>query len=673
MRRAARPEAGGERPVTHRQGAGGSAPAVRRDRMPGPIGLVRRLVFGRPVPTAAGLAHRLPIYLALPVFASDALSSVAYATEEILFVLAAAWALGNAGPATGLLMPVTAAIVVLILIVVNSYRNAVHHYPTSGGSYTVAKHNLGVYPGLTAAAALAIDYVMTVAVSVSAGIAAVTSAYPVLYHYRVELALVGLGLMALVNLRGVKESGWTFALPAYGFIVAIGLVILSSVYHYLCGTIVPVPPAAGAITPIAAVSVLIVLRAFSNGCSAMTGVEAVSNGISAFAPPEARNASRTLAILAGLLVFLFAGVGFSAHVYGVLPSHTETVVSQLARANFGHGFLYSIVAYSTLAILLVAANTSFAGFPRLFSIVSADGYAPRIFTQLGDKLVFNRGIYTLTAVSAVLIVAFHASVNAMIPLYAVGVFLCFTLSQAGMARKLSVDRQRGWQASAAFSAIGAVVTGIVTAVIIQSKFIQGAWVVVVLIPVLVFVGRGIKAHYDWFSSRMRVDPREFSPLRDPAEPLTVITLLSDLNRGALQGLNCAMDIAGERPHTEVRALHVELVPEATERLRERWRRYVEPFVGKHVRLEVVQSPYRWLIPPVLDYVDRMMRERPGTRLVMVIAEFETGNPITHLLHNASARRLYAALRNKPQVMIVTSRFFIRDVGTSQPSQPGSGS
>jgi amino acid transporter len=642
--------------------AGRMQSGVQREVMPGWFGRFRRVVFGRPVPSAAALEHRLPVGLALPVFASDALSSVAYATEEILIVLAATFAANRVGSAAGLQVPITLAIVGLILIVAASYRMAIAHYPTSGGSYTVAKHNLGAYPGLTAAAALAIDYIMTVAVSVSAGVAALTSAFPVLYPWRVWLAVVLVAFIAFVNLRGVREAGWIFALPAYSFIMLIGILIFSSLYHYLTGTVVPAPPPAGAIAPLHSLALLVILRAFSNGCSAMTGIEAVSNGVSAFKVPEVKHAQQTMVALALILMFLFTGVGFSAHAYQIVPTHLETVVSQLARSNFGGGVLYHLIAYATLAILLVAANTSYAGFPRLLAIVAADGYAPRILNQLGDKMVYNRGIYALTAISMVLILLFNASVNALIPLYAVGVFVSFTLAQAGLARKVSLERKRGWRQLALMSGTGALITGLVALVIAESKFMQGAWVVILLIPLLVFAARAIKAHYDWFSRAMAVDPHYYKELRDPAEPITVITLLSDLNRGALEGLDCAMDIAGGRKDSHVRALHVELAPHASARLQERWRRYVEPYVGKHVRLDVVPSPYRWLVPPVLDYIDRMAAEHAHDRIVVIIPEFETGNPITHLLHNASARRLYAALLDKPHVTIVSCRFFMRPKG-----------
>lgn len=631
-----------------------------RDVMPGWVGRLRRLVFGKPVPSAQRYAHRLPVALALAVFASDALSSVAYATEEVLIVLAAVYLYAGGPSATGLQIAISVGIAILIAIVAFSYRMAIAHYPTSGGSYTVAKNNLGMYPGLVAAAALAIDYIMTVAVSVSAGVAALTSAVPSLFEYRVWIAVGLVVFIALVNLRGVREAGWVFALPAYSFITMIFILCGTSLWHiFVLHQIPHVPVPEGAVTPVASLSILVILRAFSNGCSAMTGVEAVSNGVSAFKVPEVKHAQQTLLVLAVILILMFLGTGVSAHYYGIIPSHHETVISQLARANFGSGLIYQLVTYSTLLILMVAANTSYADFPRLLSIVASDGYAPRIFTQLGDKLVYNRGIYTLSAVSILLVILFKATVNSLIPLYAVGVFLCFTLSQFGMARKMHSDKKPHWRMMWLISTLGALITGIVTLVIIEAKFMQGAWVVVLLIPLLVWAARSVKSHYDWFVKTMTVEGREFSPLRDPAEPLTVITLVSDLNRGALEGLDCALDIAGGREHSMVRALNIEIQPEYTERLRERWRRYVEPYVGKHVRFEVQPSPYRWLIPPVLEYIERVRKERPHDRIVVVIPEFETGGIISRLLHNASSRRLYDALVGIQNLTVVTCRFFIR--------------
>jgi hypothetical protein len=307
---------------------------------------------------------------------------------------------------------------------------------------------------------------------------------------------------------------------------------------------------------------------------------------------------------------------------------------------------------------MIAANTSFAAFPQLLSMVANDGYAPRIFSQMGDKLVYNRGIYALTILSGLLIFVFKASVTGLIPLYAVGVTLCFTLSQAGMVRLASRERGQGWRQTVIFCGLGTLITGAVTIVIAESKFLEGAWLVVLLIPLFVFAARGVKGHYDWFQRMMAVEEKSFKPLR-VLEPLTVITLVSDLNRGALEGLDCARDIAGNHKDSRVRALYVELVPERTERFRERWRHHVEPYVGKQVRLDVVPSPYRWLIPPVLNYITRVEAEFPGHRIIVVIPEFETGSAVTHLLHNASARRLYVALAGRPNLTIVSCRYFIR--------------
>lgn len=620
----------------------------------------KRLVLGAPLSSSVQLHHRLPIFLALPVFASDALSSVAYGTEEILIVLAAAWSVPGGPPALGMQLPISIAIAVLMLIVANSYRRAIHLYPTSGGSYTVSRRNLGATWGLVAGAALMIDYILTVAVSVSAGVAALTSYFQQLQPMRVELAVILVLFIAYINLRGVRESGWWFAVPAYSFVLMIGALIVSSVWHYLTGTVQPVPLAPEAISVQHGLGLFVILRAFSNGCSSLTGVEAVSNGVSAFQPPEARNAAKTLMILILTLIVMFLGVGFAAHVYQVVPSHSITLLTQLARANFGNGLLTALVAYATLAILMVAANTSFAGFPRVLALMAADGYAPRQFAGLGDRLVYSRGIFALTLVSIALIVAFQATVNSLIPLYAVGVFLCFTLSQAGMIRKLLRTRQQGWFSALLLNCIGVLVTGAVTLVVAVSKFTQGAWMVVVLIPVIVAIARAIKLHYLWFERKLSTYREDYNPLRHSSMPLTVLVLVSgDIHRGTLEGIECARDFAGGNPRNQLRALHIEFDSSRTPRLLERWKQMVEEPLHGQFRLDVVHSPYRWLAEPVLEYLDKLNSERMGDRIIVVIPEFETGSWWTRLLHNASGRRLREILLMRPNITVVTSRFFLK--------------
>jgi len=635
-------------------------------------GFFRNIIFGKPLATSVALEHRLPILFALPVFASDALSSVAYGTEEILRVLAPLVLLGGL-PAAGMQIFITLGIAILMIIVAASYRQAIHLYPAGGGSYSVARDNLGVAPGLIAAAALVIDYILTVAVSVSAGVFAFTSMLSALRPYKIEIAIVLVLIITMINLRGTKESGWVFAIPAYSFMFMIGALLATALYHYFTGTVHPLamtgetarytlpPDAIRTTTTIAGWFAL--SKAFSNGCSAMTGVEAVSNGVSAFQPPEAKNAAKTLLILISILVVMFIGVGFAALVYHAIPSmhETESVISQVARAVFGQtSIAYFIIQVATTLILMVAANTSFAGFPRLLSIVAKDGYAPKAFNNLGDRLVYNQGILALMLVSLCLVVGFRAEVSKLIPLYAIGVFLCFTFSQLGMVRKVMQLREKGWQRMVVVNGLGAVVTGAVTIVVGVSKFMDGAYMVVVLIPILVGVCYLIKRHYDWFDSTMTVHDYDFNPLSEPAEPLTVLVLVSsDIHRGILEGLECGRAITEGHPNAILRAVHIEMDPEKTPRLRAKWEQFVEPFLSPKIKLDVIPSPYRWLIEPILDYLDWIDLERTGDRVIVVLPEFETGGWITQFLHNFTARRLRTALLNRPHVTVVSSRFFMK--------------
>lgn len=641
---------------------------------------LRGLIFGKPLATSVQLEHRLPIYLALPVFASDALSSVAYATQEILLQFGEAHI---TAAILRILIFISIAIALLILIVGTSYRQAIHLYPSGGGSYSVSRDNLGVLPGLVAAAALVVDYILTVAVSVSAGVENLASVPAMKFLHggialfaflgvhtpvkmTVLLAILLIAFITLLNLRGTKESGWAFALPAYTFILMLTLVIVVTIFRFVSGNIHPLHDITTNTAPTATgwLFILLIMKAFSSGCSALTGVEAVSNGVSAFEPPEARNASRTLAVLMFLLVFLFVGVSGSAVLYHTIPSETNTVISQITLGSFGQSvfgqILYSITILATLTVLMIAANTSFAGFPRLLAIVAGDGYMPKSFTSLGDRLVHTQGILALTIVSILLIIAFDARTNALIPLYAVGVFLCFTLSQLGMVKKVREMREEGWRRTMTINLIGAGVTGAVTIIQALSKFKDGAWMVVVVIPLLVLVCYAIKRHYEWFDKTMTVHDFDYNPLSEPAEPLTILVLVSsDIHRGILEGLECARAIAEGHPGSVLRAVHVELDPEKTERLRVKWAKFVEPFLGTKIKLDVIPSPYRWLIEPVMDYLDWTDLERTGDRVIVVLPEFETGSWLTQFLHNFTARRMRQALLNRPHITVVSSRFFMK--------------
>ncbi|MFH0887424.1 MAG: APC family permease [bacterium] len=629
-------------------------------------------MFGKPLASHLHLEQRLPIFLALPVFASDAISSVAYGTQEILLVLAAV-VIAPGLTASHYLIWISLAIAVLMLIVATSYRRAVHLYPTSGGSYTVTKSNLGPIMGLVAAGALLIDYIMTVAVSISSGVDALTSAYLFLKPYSVELAITFILLITLVNLRGAKESGWWFALPLYAFVGLVGSMIIISFVKFITHSYGSLPIPAHAIVPESTIAnsglllLFVILHAFSNGCSSLTGTEAISNGVSAFKPPESKNAARTLGIMVAVLIFLFLGVSFSAAMYNLVPADPNlggiTVLAQIAQANFAGNLsiFFYLTQFATLAILIVAANTSYADFPRLLAFVARDRFAPKAFISQGDRLVFNRGILALAIISSFLVFWFNANVNLLIGLYAVGVFLCFTLSQLGMIRKFFQLREKGWKRAVLINAIGAVVTGMVTAVVLITKFTHGAVLVVILIPILILVALAIHKHYEWFDKKMLLHPkRDVNPLTLPPEPLSVIVLLSsDVHRGTIEGLECARDIVYGRTDSILRAVHIEIDHEKTTRLKEKWKTFVEPFMSKEIRLDIIPSPYRWLIEPVMEYLDEIDKERPGHRVILVLPEFDTGSFWTQLLHNFTGRRLRNALLNRPNVTVVSSRYFMQ--------------
>jgi amino acid transporter len=475
----------------------------------------------------------LPISLALPIFSADAISSVAYATEAAMVVL-----VGVSLGALHWTLPIAVAVSILMAIVVASYRQTVRAYAQSGGAYVVAKENLGKLPSLVAAAALLVDYVLTVAVSVASGVFAITSAVSSLAPYRVALSLAAIGLIAFVNLRGVREAGFLFAIPTYGFIVALYITIGTGITRCATGTCphatVPNPLAAG----VGAVGVLVILRAFSSGASALTGVEAIANGVNAFKRPQSANAARSLAVLGTIAISLFLGVSWLAVHMHARPSTTDSVLSQIARAAFPAGgaasFMYWVVQVFTFAVLVLAANTSYQGFPRLSALLAKDGFVARQFTNLGDRLVFSNGVVVLTAAAMGLIVIYHANVNSLIHLYVVGVFTAFTLSQAGMVRYWLRTRDSGWQYRGAVNAVGALTTGIVAVVVIWSKFAEGAWLVIVAIPLLVLLFLGINRHYRRFARRLQVGVSAVRTARKPTNKVLLwVESLDVATEGAL--------------------------------------------------------------------------------------------------------------------------------------------
>ncbi|HEX7765125.1 MAG TPA: APC family permease [Nitrospira sp.] len=599
---------------------------------------LKRLLVGPALKTARAAEERLTKTVALAVFASDPLSSVAYATEEILLILVLA---GTAF--VHFSIPISLCILTLLTILTLSYREIIFEYPTGGGAYIVAKTNLGELPGLTAAAALTIDYVLTVAVSVAAGVAAVTSAFPSLHSHRVTIGVVAVLFVMTINLRGVRESGKFFAVPTYLFIASLLLMIGVGGWQVFMGQrhsiVVQESPVVESLT------FFLLLRAFSSGCTAVTGVEVISNGVSAFKHPESKNAASTMSAMAVILAVLFLGITLLASLYGVLPREDETVVSQIARATFGEGTLYYVVQVSTMAILILAANSSFHGFPRLASILARDGYMPHQMSGMGDRLVFSNGIIVLGLLACFLIVAFEGETHALIPLYAVGVFLSFTLSQAGMVKHWLHNRGLHWQKRLTINAVGALATGGATVIIAATKFLHGAWIVVALLPFIIWLFRKVHEHYGAVERQMALtrDHRPPKPRRN-----IVLIPISEVNRAALQALDYARGHGGD-----VRALFVGVDSEATARFEMQWAQW-----GCGVPLVVVPSPYRSIVGSLLDYIEELLDKDQNCWVTVVIPEVLPARWWHNVLHNQRALILKAALLFRNRVILTDVPFHL---------------
>jgi amino acid transporter len=597
---------------------------------------LKRVLVGRPIPTSLDQHERLSRVTGLAVFASDALSSVAYATEAILVVLVAGGAVALRAS-----LPIAVAIAALIAVVVMSFRQSILAYPRGGGAYIVTRENLGRYPSLVAGAALLIDYVLTVAVSIAAGIDAITSAIPPLYPHRVSLCVAGVVAIALVNLRGIRESGRLFAAPTYLFVGAYLAMIAGGVGQWLAGggtLLEPTPPVPAAAGP-EGLGLFLVLRAFASGCAALTGIEAVSDGVPAFRPPEAQHARQVLAALGAILVVLFVGITFLVSVFGIVPVPGETTNSQLARRVFGGSPLYYLVQGVTALILVLAANTSFADFPRVASFLARDGFLPRQFANRGDRLAYSNGILILTVLSVGLLVVFSGDTQALIPLYAVGVFLSFTLKQASMVRYWLARRTPGWVSGVTVQALGASVTGVVMLVIATTKFAHGAWIVVGLIPTLVLAFVVVRRHYDQVARQLSV---EGAPPEPPLTRHTVLVLVGDVHRGVLRALRYARALS-----PTARGVYVEVTPEQTQRIEERWRR----FAGD-MPLVVLRSPYRSVAGPLLEYLDHLQQQQGPDHLVTIILpEFIPARWWQHLLHNQTALLIKGALLFRKGVIV----------------------
>jgi amino acid transporter len=601
---------------------------------------LKRLLVGKPIPSSLAHHERLSRITGLAVLSSDALSSVAYATDFIVVTLVVAGA-----AALGYAIPIGIVIASLLAIVAFSYRQTIHAYPTGGGAYIVAKENISATAGLVAAASLLVDYTLTVSVSISAGVLAITSAAPTLHVYRVEMCLVFLALLMVGNLRGIRESGRIFAVPTYFFVVSILGLIGIGLYHYLTHTIVPIdaplPPHSGQ----TALTTFLLLTAFANGCTAMTGVEAVSNGVPAFRPPEAKNAAATLVTMAALAIAMFLGITFLAHVYKVMPTAAESGVSQLARAIFGaHTFLYYLVQAATTLILVLAANTAYADFPRLASIVSRDRYLPRQFMNQGDRLAFSNGIIVLSVFAAVLIVVFRGDTQSLLPLYMIGVFVSFTLSQAGMVIHWRQSKEAGWKTSAFINGFGALVTGVVLIVVTVTKTLEGAWIVLLLIPAIVMVFKATRRHYDKVASQLTL--RGYTTQRRIHN--TVLMPIGGIQRAVVEALRYAETLSDD-----VRAVYVDVDTASTEQLRRDW----DVWGGK-VNLVVLTSPYRSMLEPLLEYIEQVESERPDDYVTVILPEFVPARWWQHLLHNQRALLIKGALLFRPNTVVTSVPFHL---------------
>jgi len=600
---------------------------------------LKRLFVGTPLPTAQQRHERLGKATALAVFASDPLSSVAYATEEILFVLVLA---GSA--ALSYSLPIGIGIAALILIVISSYRQTIRAYPQGGGAYIVAKDNLGVFPSLVAAAALLIDYVLTVAVSVAAGVAAVTSAVPELFPYRTWLCVVAVVGVAVTNLRGVRESGQIFAAPTYLFVVSVLGMVAWGVGGAALGML-PAKPYEPHAPGLEGIGLFLFLRAFSAGCTALTGVEAVSDGVPAFKPPEAHNARIVMAWLGAISVTMFLGITYLAYDLGIVPGGNETVVSKIARQLFGTGPLYFELQAVTMLILLLAANTSFADFPRLSFFLARDRFIPRQFGTQGDRLVFSTGIVILAGLASVLLVVFQGDTHALLPLYAIGVFVSFTVSQSSMVRRWLRLRETGWWWRVWLNGIGAFVTGVVLLTLAVTKFTEGAWIVVLLIPTLVAAFLTVRRHYEEVAAQLSLEGFE------PPPPMTntVLVLVGDIHRGVIKAIQYAQSLS-----PTAKAVFVEIDPERTRKLEEKWGKW-----GMGVPLIVLSSPYRSLLGPLLEYIDHLQKDDENHVVTIVLPEFIPARWWQLGLHNQTALLIKGAMLFRKNVTVTDVPYHLK--------------
>jgi amino acid transporter len=602
--------------------------------------LLKRWLVGLPLKTAQASDERLSKTLALAIFSANAISSVAYATEEILLVLILA---GTAALAWSI--PVSLAILFLVAVLTVSYRQIIYEYPQGGGAYTVARSNFGVIPALTAASALMIDYVLTVAVSVAAGVAAVTSALPALFPHRESMGLVAIIFIVVMNLRGVRESGRFFALPTYLAIGALGITVLIGSAQIVLGYGPAVVSAQAAGAPLEGLTLFLILRSFAAGSAAVTGMEVISNGVKSFRRPESKNAAVTMVHMSLILASLFIGISALAYHYNVIPKADETVVSQLARIIFGTGPTYYSVQAATMVLLVLAANSAFNGFPHLASILARDGYMPHQMASFGDRLVFSNGVVILGVLACSLIILFRGETHALIPLYAVGVFISFTLSQAGMVRRWLAKKGPHWRKKLIVNGVGAVTTGVATVIIASTKFLEGAWIVFVLIAVFILLFLSIYSHYKAVAEQVSLSRDHRPPL--PGRNIVVVPI-GGVNRAVIR----AVDYARSRT-SEVRAVLVDVDKEETAKVEIQWAQW-----GCGVPLIVLPSPYRSILRSLLGYIEELLHKNPDGWVTVVIPEILPARWWQNILHNQRALMLKAALLFKERVILTDVPFHL---------------
>ena len=610
-----------------------------------------RWLLGKRLATHQLSEEKFGVFWGLPILASDAVSSVAYAVEEILYILV---------PAVGMLsylwLPrVAGAIIILLVILTLSYRQTVEAYPGGGGAYIVAKDNLKPIYGLIVGASLMVDYTLTVAVSISAGTAAITSAFPALYPHRVGISVIIITLMVIGNLRGVRESSRLFSIPTYAFLFTTIALIITGIYKHTTGYVqVPGVPLSEMSTGLPTVTLALLLRAFSSGCAAVTGVEAISDAVPSFKEPAVQNAKRTYALLAAAVIITFGGITYLAKLYRAVPMPGQTVMAQLAAEGFGRGFMFYLVQATTAVILGMAANTAFAGFPTLLSIIAQDGYAPRQFTMRGHRLNFSNGIIFLAIMAALLVTIFQGDTHLLIPLYALGVFTSFTLSQVGLLMRWFRRKERGWRYKAFINGLGALITLTTVLIITVTKFVHGAWIVLLVIPLIVMMMFRIRRHYVSVAKQLDI-PNEALPKINLKYHFNhhVIVPIDSLNAMVLKALRYARGLSDN-----VVAFHVEITEGGADKLKRKWAQ-----LDTDIPLVVKYSPYREIVETLTEYISKEHPSRPGDMITVLLPQFFVSHWWQAALHNNTSLFIANALFHKRNVVVSVVPFYLEDLLT----------